>query len=110
MARDKYLQIRLTEEERFEIEARAGALTLSGFLRNLALSQPIPQPIPKPEIVIHSADPELVRAVAWIGNNMNQIAKHLNSGNATDNSILLKLIEIQAALDTELKRVMTDDR
>lgn len=106
MARDRYLQIRLTEEERSEIQRLAGSIDTSTFLRRLALKQPTPQPNPKPTIVIHSADPELVRHVAWIGNNINQIAKHLNSGNSVDNSVLLQLIEIQSALDIELKRIM----
>ena len=106
MVRDKYIQIRLSADEKTDIESRAGSINTSAFLRQLALKQPIPQPNSKPTIVIHSADPELVRHVAWIGNNMNQIAKHLNSGNSVDNSILLQLIEIQSALDIELKRIM----
>lgn len=108
--RSKFLKLRVTDEERAQIKQKAGGISTSAFLRQLALEQPIQQPLPKAKVVIHSADPELVRAVGWIGNNINQIAKHLNSGNATDNSILLKLIEIQTALDDELKRVMTDDR
>lgn len=106
MARDKHIQIRLSVDEKADIESRAGDLDTSTFLRQLALKQPTPQPNPKPTIVIHSADPELVRHVAWIGNNMNQIAKHLNSGNSVDKSVLLQLIEIQSALDTELERIM----
>lgn len=108
--KDKSIKIRLTQEEKTEIQARAGAINISTYLRKLALNQPVPQPPPPTtKTIIHTADPELIRAVAWIGNNMNQIAKHLNSGNATDNSMLLQMIEIQRALDAELKRVIAND-
>jgi hypothetical protein len=76
----------------------------------LLLNQKIEQPKIKAQKNIHVADPELVRHVAWIGNNMNQIAKHLNQGNQVDNEILMTLVKIQADLDAELQRIMSDDR
>lgn len=48
--------------------------------------------------------------MAWVGNNMNQIAKHLNLGNQVDNEVLMTLVKIQADLDTELQRIMSNDR
>jgi hypothetical protein len=108
--RDRHIQIRLTDAEFSEIKIRAGELGTSTFLRQLALNQKIEQPKPKAKKTIHAADPELVRHVAWIGNNMNQIAKHLNQGNQVDNEVLMTLVKIQADLDTELQRIMSDDR
>lgn len=108
--RDRYIQIRLTDAEFAKIKARAGQLGVSTFLRQLALNQKIEQPKPKAKKIIHTADPELVRHVAWIGNNMNQVAKHLNQGNKVDNEILMTLVKIQSDLDAELKRIMCDDR
>ena len=108
--RDRHIQIRLTDAEFSEIKARAGQLGASTFLRQLALNQKIEQPKPKAKKIIHTADPELVRHVAWIGNNMNQIAKHLNQGNPVDNEVLMTLVKIQADLDAQLKRIMSDDR
>ena len=108
--RDRYVQIRLTDTELNEIKARAGALGTSTFLRQLALNQKIEQPKPKTKKVIHAADPELVRHVAWVGNNINQIAKHLNLGNKLDNEVLMSLVKIQTDLDNELERIMSDDR
>lgn len=108
--RDRHIQIRLTDAEFAEIKIRAGELGTSTFLRQLALGQKIEQPKPKAKKIIHAADPELVRHVAWIGNNMNQIAKHLNQGNQLDNEVLMTLVKIQADLDAELQRIMGDDR
>ena len=107
--RDRHIQIRLTDKEFNEIKVRAGELGTSTFLRQLALGQKIEQPKAKKKI-IHAADPELVRHVAWIGNNMNQIAKHLNQGNQMGNETLMTLVKIQADLDAELERIMGDDR
>ena len=108
--RDRHIQIRLTDTEFNDIKARAGELGTSTFLRQLALNQKIEQPKAKAKKVIHAADPELVRHVAWIGNNMNQIAKHLNVGNKLDNDVLLALVNLQTNLDAELERIMTNDR
>ena len=108
--RDRHIQIRLTDTEFNDIKTRAGELGTSTFLRQLALGQKIEQPKARAKKIIHAADPELVRHVAWIGNNMNQIAKHLNQGNQVDNEILMTLVKIQADLDAELQRIMSDDR
>lgn len=108
--RNRHIQIRLTDAEFSEIKIRAGELGTSTFLRQLALSQKIEHPKPKAKKIIHAAEPELVRHVAWIGNNMNQIAKHLNQGNKVDNEVLMTLVKIQADLEAELKRIMSDDR
>lgn len=108
--RDRHIQIRLTDTEFNDIKTRAGELGTSTFLRQLALNQKIEQPKPKTKKIIHAADPELVRHVAWIGNNMNQIAKHLNQGSKVGNEVLMTLVKIQADLDAELKRIMSHDR
>ena len=108
--RDRHIQIRLTDTEFNAIKTRAGELGTSTFLRQLALGQKIEQPKAKAKKIIHAADPELVRHIAWIGNNMNQIAKHLNQGNEVGNDVLMTLVKIQADLDAELKRIMSDDR
>ena len=108
--RDRNIQIRLTDTEFNEIKIRAGELGTSTFLRQLALGQKIEQPKSKVKKIVYAADPELVRHVAWIGNNLNQIAKHLNVGNKLDNDVLLALVNLQTALDAELKRIMTNDR
>lgn len=44
------------------------------------------------------ADPQLLYHLSKIGANLNQISKHLNSGNAVDRVVLTSLIEIQEEL------------
>ena len=44
---------------------------------------------------ILKADPQLLYHLSKIGTNLNQISKHLNSGNAVDRVVLTSIIEIQ---------------
>lgn len=92
-----------------EIKKRAGGITTSTFLRQLALEQPIPQPKPRPKEVLHKADPELVREVNRIGININQIAKHLNEKQEVSNAVLIALLNLQSSLDSTLAKTMTND-
>ena len=110
MARTKWLKIRVSDDEIVDIKKRAGRHDMSTYARGLILDQPVAAPELKTKKIVHSADPELVRHVAWVGNNMNQIAKHLNLGNQVDNEVLMTLVKIQADLDTELQRIMSNDR
>ncbi len=41
------------------------------------------------------ADPQLLYHLSKIGTNLNQISKHLNSGNVVDRVVLTSIIEIQ---------------
>lgn len=109
MARDRYIQIRLTDDELLEIKKRAGNITTSTFLRQSALEQPIAQPNPKPTKVIHSAEPELIREINRIGININQITRHLNEGQPLSNAILIALLNLQTSLDETVARTMTND-
>ena len=109
MARNRYIQIRLTDEELLEIKKRAGNITTSTFLRQLALEQPIAQQNSKPTKVIHSADPELIREINRIGININQITKHLNEGQSLSNAVLIALLKLQTSLDDTVSRTITND-
>lgn len=44
------------------------------------------------------ADPQLLYHLSKIGTNLNQISKHLNSGNVVDSIVINSLIEIQQEL------------
>lgn len=109
MSRKRYIQIRVTDDELKEIKQRAGNVSTSTFLRQLALDQPIAQPpIPSKEVV-HKCDPDLIREVNHIGNNINQIARYLNEGNELSNAVLIALLNLQTSLDETVQRVMKDD-
>lgn len=109
MSRKRYIQIRVTDEELQEIKERAGNVSTSTFLRQLALDQPIAQPPTPSKEVIHKCDPDLIREVNHIGNNINQIARHLNEGNKLSNAVMIALLNLQTSLDETVQRVMTDD-
>lgn len=105
VARDKKIQIRLTEDEKNQILENANGLEISTFLRTLGLNQEAKAPEPKAKRVIHSADPSLIREVARIGININQIAKHLNITERVDREIFNVILKIKADLDAELERL-----
>ena len=58
-----------------------------------ALQRPRKVRSDKKEIL--KADPQLLYHLSKIGTNLNQISKHLNSGNAVDRVVLTSIIEIQ---------------
>jgi uncharacterized protein with HEPN domain len=47
----------------------------------------------------NKADPQLIYHLSMIGNNINQIAKHLNSGNSFDRVALAALMDIRDKLN-----------
>lgn len=109
MSRKRYIQIRVSDDELEEIKARAGNIDTSTFLRTLALDQPIAQPPNPSREIIHKCDPDLIREVNRIGNNINQIARHLNEGEKLSNAVMIALLNLQTSLDETLQRVMKDD-
>lgn len=110
MARTKWLKIRVSDNELLDIKKRAGIHDMSAYVRGVILDQPIAAPEPKHKKIVHSADPELVRAVNRIGNNINQIAKQTNAGQEVGNAVLIALLDLQTTLDKALASSVFDDR
>ena len=109
--KNKSLRVRVTQDELNQVKLNAGDLTVSDFLRSLALKQPMPKPKePKKEPsykpIIHVVEPDFAIAVNRIGVNINQIARHLNSDNELDQKILLTLITIQSTLDNAVNEIL----
>ena len=109
MTRKRYIQIRVTDDELEQIKQRSGNVSTSTFLRQTALDQPITQPPTPSREIIHKCDPDLIREVNRIGNNINQIAKQLNQGTELSNAVLIALLNLQTSLDEVVQRVMKDD-
>lgn len=103
--KNKKVQIRMSAEEKSLILERAQGADISTFLRELGLGYEPKVSIQASKNIIHSADPELVREVAKIGNNINQIAKHLNITKELDRNVFTEILKIKADLDAELERV-----
>ncbi|WP_201542853.1 plasmid mobilization relaxosome protein MobC [Psychrobacter faecalis] len=83
---------------------------MSTYARGLILDQPVAAPEPKTKKIVHSADPELVRAINRIGININQIAKQTNTGQEVGNAVLIALLDLQTTLDKALAASVPDDR
>lgn len=107
----KQVKINLTEEHYQELqnEALSNDKSIAQFIRDKlnidlkttpkALQRSRKVRSDKKEIV--KADPQLLYHLAKIGANLNQISKHLNSGNAVDRVVINSIIEIQQ----ELKKI-----
>ncbi|MCA3953431.1 MobC family plasmid mobilization relaxosome protein [Vibrio vulnificus] len=91
--RTECIQLRVTKEEKLQIFANANG-NVSVWLRTIALAPDV-----NPRRTIYKElkqDPALVRQVARIGNNLNQIARYMNS--AKKSGSLVDLVAVQAQL------------
>jgi len=88
---------------KWQDEAKAANLCLGDFIRasiesgdkTLISNKPTPRKIPK--IKRETADPKLIQAIARCGNNLNQIARRVNTqDDAID--IHIELVEIKEQL------------
>lgn len=95
--RDKVVKVRFTEGEYREACARSTRPEVARWLREFSLGQPVPRPS-------RAADPELLRSLAQIGNNLNQIARALNgcrlsSDTVDTTALLLELRRVRQTLE-----------
>ncbi|MGP5546164.1 plasmid mobilization protein [Psychrobacter aquimaris] len=103
--KDKKVQIRMSADEKALILERAQGADISTFLRDLGLGHDPKVPKQKPKVIVHSADPELIRYIAKIGNNINQIAKNLNLTKELDQQAFSQIQMIRLDLNNELERL-----
>ena len=101
------ISIRASDEELDELRNRAADQPLAEWLRELGLSQQRKRERQRwtspPQV-----DPQLIRHLSMIGNNINQIARALNQNqNADSLAVLVEIQHIQKALDqlVEIHRV-----
>ena len=97
----KQVKINLTPEHHQELEKEAleNNQTIAQFIRdkldiNLK-EKPRTRKMRSDKKEVIKADPQLLYHLSKIGNNLNQISKHLNSGNAVDRVVLNTLIEVK---------------
>lgn len=99
--RTAWIHVLLLPEERlaWKSMAQEAGLSLADFIRQ-KVGKPIlkrSRPAPKrrsPPI----ADPALIRQLAWLGNNLNQIARRVNERSLTGIEVLVCLAEIERDL------------
>lgn len=94
--RDAFLQIRLTDEERAELEQRAQLLgvTLSEFVRRRVLGMPLP-----PGVAEQRTRALLATALLRLGVNLNQVARHMNAGRAAPADLAALIEDIRRHVD-----------
>lgn len=86
--RERYIKIRVTQDEKDKLNELKTQSELASWMRELALNA-------KP---IKRADPNLVRAIGRIGSNLNQIAKHANTNKQLDTDVLSAINRIELKL------------
>lgn len=98
-ARNVSLNIWLSSAEKAALVERAGAQPLSAWLRCIALGEPVQasrSPRRERVGVVASVMSPLVLAVAKVGNNLNQIARQVNTDSLGGRAI--DVIEVRLAL------------
>jgi len=75
--------------------AKSYDLPLSRLIKDFLDGQDLPKVAPIKKRKIPKADQDLIRQVAAIGNNLNQIARKVNRGEDLDLLILLQSIDQQ---------------
>lgn len=77
--RERILKIRLSDAEHERLTALANGRPLAEWLRDVGLSGSGIVQRKRPPVPVPTIDPELLRQIVSIGNNLNQIARRLNS-------------------------------
>ena len=102
MSRPAPFSLRLTREERTQLEAKAGSMPSASYIKSMVLSDEAPQyrKRRKPPVEEQKL---LAEVLARLGqtrqsNNLNQIAKHLNQGT----------LIVDPELEEDLKRAVAE--
>ena len=90
------MKVREDDLEKYKAFAKSKGLPLSTLIKMLLEDQPLPkdQPVEKNRR-FKKVDPDLLFQIAQIGNNLNQIARRVNSGERIEILSTLRRIEIQ---------------
>jgi hypothetical protein len=91
--RTKVIQLRVSEDEKAIIQKHANG-NVSDWLRAYGLNPKNPHH--KPQYRELKQDPEVVRQLAFIGNNLNQLARQINTIKKSGGA--LNLVAVQAKL------------
>lgn len=106
VVRELVLRVRCTEEERaaWLRKARAQERSLSDYARHILSAEPIHRRARPPEV-----DPILLAAVGRAGNNLNQIARAMNTDRKAGRAIdLIAVRTLLMALDRQLAEIVAE--
>jgi hypothetical protein len=104
--RNKFISIRATDEEKqhFLDLAKKSGLTPADYFRKSALKSKPLKPTHDRTLLI-----KLLANWGRLGNNLNQIAKHYNSGNPTDQAIGQEIISKVENIRRDLRKALGHD-
>lgn len=113
MKRTKSVKIRVTETELAQLNANKGRAELARWLREIGLEGGGG----RQHVVTHQLPPEVIRTLAGIGSNLNQLARHLNTEAKTGSldvrlhsvELLVQLAATERAL-AAVREILRDDR
>jgi len=107
--KNKITGIHLNDDEYAKVKARAdnaAARSLGGYIKAVIFDSPIPEK----KVIRHTkvTDPALIRQLAWIGNNVNQIARALNQSKSISKIETASLFAVLAIIAEELEALNED--
>jgi len=107
--KSKTVGIHLNDKEYAEIKERAdtaAARSLGGYIKAIIFDSPIPEK----KVIRHIkvADPALIRQLAWIGNNVNQIARAVNQSKSIKQTDAASLFAVLAIIAEEIETLNED--
>ena len=102
--RQKEIKIRLTDEEHQALQDRCTKASLATWIRETCLSE---KRTARSKTI--PTDPNLLRQLAGIGNNLNQIARIVNQQSKTDTPIdRIAIITALTGIEKELQALKND--
>lgn len=104
--RQKEIKIRLTDEEHQALLDRCTTASLASWMRETCLSEKRTK-----QSKVIEVDPKLLRQLAGIGNNLNQIARLVNQQSKTSSAIdRIAIITALSGIERELQRLHNDHK
>jgi hypothetical protein len=103
--RNKSIKIRVNESEFSqlnELKEKAGFSMLADYMRSVSLNLEVPAKQEYPKI-----DPALQRQISGIGNNINQIARQVNSSDLKAGDAM-QIIGYLSSIDRTLEKIRND--
>jgi hypothetical protein len=102
--REKIIKIRVSPEEHETLKHICTKVQLAEWMRETCLNTTVDLVNGLKSQSGTIADPNLIRGLAGIGNNMNQIARKLNDG-TFDNLSTVQIIAALKAIESEISRI-----
>jgi hypothetical protein len=104
--RQKEIKIRLTDEEHQALLDRCTTASLASWMRETCLSEKRTK-----QSKVIEVDPKLLRQLAGIGNNLNQIARLVNHESKASSAIdRIAVITALSGIERELQRLHDDHK